>query len=303
MKRILFSTLFICLIAILNFNISLADEDVKVDFEDEDVVSMSGFNPFDSEPAYEKNVPTMQLFGGQTSFFYHEDAFKGELADENTFDLRLGATTVRKLRADSTVVSYEFNSAMISNTLADWSGLDDSSEGIRSNTWRFGFFNSTGYGYKLGEYTDIVLTHGGGLYLSDIEFLDDAKDSLDQDALNVLEGDLRLGQNFEAGIKIRLTKNIAIDAAYEQSQTLPRFLFWKAAWSGIIEAAGHGLVSVFVNAVAKSSPGFTPIMDFLLHNGLSYGMYELRKDDMNWPAKGVPPFVYESFKVGITLMM
>jgi hypothetical protein len=95
---------------------------------------------------------------------------------------------------------------------------------------------------------------------------------------------------------------LAIDASYERSIVYPRHLFWKWGMGMIIEGAGQGLVNLFVEKILDSSPLAAPIVNFLLKNALSYGIYELRQDKMNWPFETVAPLAFDQFKIGISIV-
>ncbi|HAW08262.1 MAG TPA: hypothetical protein DCW42_03700 [Bacteroidetes bacterium] len=60
------------------------------------------------------------------------------------------------------------------------------------------------------------------------------------------------------------------------------------------------MVDSFVKRVRGYSPWATPIVNFVLKNGLSYGLYELRRSKMNWPFNSASPYVFETFKVGMS---
>jgi len=77
-------------------------------------------------------------------------------------------------------------------------------------------------------------------------------------------------------------------------------LFWKWAGSAVIEEVANGLLDVFIKEIFRSSPAAGPIVNFLLKNGLSYGIYELRQEKMNWPFSSAPPLAFDSFRFGIT---
>jgi len=51
-----------------------------------------------------------------------------------------------------------------------------------------------------------------------------------------------------------------------------------------------------------ASPTAVPVVHFLLKNGLSYGVYQLRKEKMNYPFDSEAPIVNDTFKVGVTFI-
>ncbi|HSP87628.1 MAG TPA: hypothetical protein VLN45_05810, partial [Ignavibacteriaceae bacterium] len=63
---------------------------------------------------------------------------------------------------------------------------------------------------------------------------------------------------------------------------------------------GHWALDSFVDEIMDSSPYAAPIVGFVLKCALSYGVYELRQDKMNWPFKSAAPLAYDQFKFGMT---
>ena len=62
------------------------------------------------------------------------------------------------------------------------------------------------------------------------------------------------------------------------------------------------LLDQFIDEIGESSPYAVPVVNFFLKNGLSYAVYELRKDKMNWPFDSAPPLCIDSFKFGLTFV-
>jgi hypothetical protein len=110
----------------------------------------------------------------------------------------------------------------------------------------------------------------------------------------------RFGTATEAGIIVPIAGFVNLQAQYDRTIVFPRHLFWKHLGSMMIEAIGQTAVDGFVKAIMKSSPTAGPILNFILKNALSYGIYELRREKMNWPFNSAEPLMFESFKAGFT---
>lgn len=232
---------------------------------------------------------------------YHKEAFSGSLADNRGFEIKLGSITFDTLASSASIFDYESGFITVKNHNSSWVSAE-SDNGIRYNAWAIGLNGHSGYSYKLGEAQRLTLYHGGSLQWTRLEFLDSAESQISQDNLNAFNESFRFGQNFESGIQLRFADNIAFDASYERNVVFPRHLFLNWIISNMTEAAAGGLIDVFVNQVENDSPSFVPIVNFVLKSALSYGFYELRKSDMNWPFSTAAPFTYDSFKVGLTFI-
>jgi hypothetical protein len=124
----------------------------------------------------------------------------------------------------------------------------------------------------------------------------------DQNILKYYDESFRFGTSTEAGVRYQALKNIVLDAGYERAIVFQRHLFWKWTGSALIESVAQGLADMFVDEVFDSSPTAAPIVNFLLKNGLSYGLYELRQKKMNWPFPSEAPISYDQFKFGVTFV-
>ncbi len=118
--------------------------------------------------------------------------------------------------------------------------------------------------------------------------------------LSVFNQSMRFGTNTEAGIIIPIAGFVNLQAQFDRTLVFPRHLVWKHLGSVMIEAIGQTAIDGFIHAIMKSSPMAGPIMNFVLKNALSYGIYELRREKMNWPFESTEPLLFDSFKAGFT---
>ena len=129
--------------------------------------------------------------------------------------------------------------------------------------------------------------------------LDDAFN--DTEILNRFHDAYRFGTVNEGGIKFDIASTVSFNVSYEAAVIFPRHLVWKHLGSMIIEESAKHFLGNFIDEVSDSSPYATPIVDFLLNNGLSYAFFTLKKDKMNWPFETEAPLTYETIKFGITV--
>ncbi len=111
---------------------------------------------------------------------------------------------------------------------------------------------------------------------------------------------LRYGKQFQSGIMISPVSNLNISLEYQRSIVFPRHLFWYTLGSDAVESISEGAINIFTNKIKNSSPELYPIVKFVFDTGLSYGFYELRKKDMNWPFKTASPILFDSYKIGLS---
>ncbi len=239
--------------------------------------------------------------------------FNSEFVDPGLIEIKLGYIDDRPAWETDYIIKHNYRFLYLSNESNKLSGKNTSGLDIESDMWRFGLGRSSGYGYLLGESAAIILYNTYTLNWSRIDFtvpLPVTSHTTDQylpyykdyNLLNLYEGSFRFGTSSAGGIRIKFIDNVMLDAGYERSIVFQRHLFWKWAGSAVIEAAAQSLLDGFVNKIFESSPAAGPIVNFVLKNALSYGIYELRQDDMNWPFNTEAPIAYNQFKFGLTFV-
>jgi hypothetical protein len=229
-----------------------------------------------------------------------------KFVDPNLLEVKLGYIKERKVWGTEYIIKHNYKYLYLSNESNELSGKDAVGTEIESDMWRFGFGRSNGYGYKLSESAEIIPYYTYSLIWSRIDFkypniLTFAPDP-DVDVLNLYDESFRFGTSSEGGVRFKMIDNIMLDAGYERSIVFQRHLFWKWAGSAVIEVAAQGLIDGFISKVFESSPAAGPVVNFFLKNALSYGLYELRQEKMNWPFNSEAPISYDQFKFGTTFV-
>lgn len=224
--------------------------------------------------------------------------FSGSFANPNIPEIKLGYTTEKPSWNEEGILKYKYNYLFLSNVTTDISGTPFTDE-IESNLWRFGFGWANGYGYDLGS-AAIIPYNSYSLAWSKLDVKNFPANEQDRNKLALFDDSFRFGTGSEAGLRIKVIRQVTIEAGYERSVIFERHLFWKWAGSAVIEAAGHWALDSFIDKIMESSPYAAPVVGFVLKSALSYGVYELRQDKMNWPFKSAAPLAYDQFKFGLT---
>lgn len=242
-----------------------------------------------------KGSPTISLTYGQ-SLIKHKD-FNTDFAKPNLLELKLGYTSLYPSKYSEDILKYKFNHTFVGNHFTK--DKNNNSAEASTEMWRFGFGWATGYGYDLGE-SSIIPYHSTSMSWSRMKFKDGVADSNEAYIASRFNESFRFGTAAEAGIRVQIIPLVSLDVSYERSIIFERHLFWKWAGSGIIEVAAQGMLDHFIRKIGSSSPGALPIVSFVLKSALSYGIYELRQEKMNWPFASASPFSYDQWKVGVT---
>jgi hypothetical protein len=261
------------------------EEDVDFDF-DTDFISMKK-----GKPAISVNYGLSQL---------SLKPFTGEFADPSMLEVKLGYITEDSLWRARNIINYKQRFLALSYSSLDIGGTTKAGQ-IEAENWRIDLSSASGYGYKFGN-SAIIPYHSNSLSWSRLSVEDSLTNPDDQALIDRYNESFRFGNTTEAGIQFKIIENIAIDASYQRALIYERHLFWKWAGSYFIEAAGQWALDAFINEIVKSSPYAVPVVNFVLKNALSYGMYELRKDKMNWPFDSASPILQDQFKIGLTFI-
>jgi hypothetical protein len=248
--------------------------------------------------------PTINaLYGfGKTSL----NKFNNSFSQFGYTELRLGYLSYDFSNECSSLINYEHNYLSVSSFNQNLKGIKTSDD-VNADVWRITLGWEDGYGYSFGK-SGIIFYNSTGMGWTRFKFsnyklsnsLTPTMISEDNNRLNYFNESFRFGTKAEGGIKIQFIPELSVDASYERFAVFPRHLFWKQLGSAIIEYAGQGLLEEFIDKIKTNSPAAAPIVYFVLKNALSYGIYELRKEKMNWPFNTSAPIMTDMFKFGLT---
>lgn len=243
--------------------------------------------------------PTLSVTYGLTSVTQEE--FAPAIAPSASLQMKIGGSIIRWEDADAGIVKYKFeyfDLAAIAPRLRGTSpGADAAVE-----SWRVGGSFESGLGYGAPESMSLVFYDSWALNWSKVVVPDQALTADQLAMLKNYEGSLRFGTLGEGGLKFRVGRIFSVDAAYERSMIFPRTLFWGWVGSEMIERIVQYGADRFVDRVLDSTPAAAPILSFVLKNGISWGFYELRKKQMNWPFTSAPGMLNDTWKVGLSMM-
>lgn len=276
------------------------DENAECTSHDHDVNYSLFYEPFGGKPTieltYGNSDIAMKSFGKLSS--------NRGFANAGSAELRLSYSSLNDY--EDYIVKYKNRFFFVSNNSTDLVSKKNTPFNINSNLWRFGFGTQEGYGYKIGS-SAIVPYNSNSFVWSRVEWnMPTYAGNLpeltaeDQNRLDLFNNAFRFGTMAEGGVKVQLVPLFTLNAGYEKAVIFPRYLVWKQLGSMIVEAAAQGAVGMFSSEVLDSSPAAGPIVNFLLKSGVSYAIYQLRREKMNWPFNSAEPLTYDTWKVGMT---
>jgi len=246
-----------------------------------------------------EGAPTIEInYGGSRM---NLKSINDKFAKPGLVELRLGYTTEKSFNSSDYVSQYSFKFFHLSNFTANLSG-NQNSNNIITNSWRLGLGWASGFGYDLGNGFEITPYYQSSFDWTVVNMQTTPSNPADIYTTDLFNKTFRFGNSFQGGLQFKFINNLGINASYERSIVYSRHLFWKWAGSELIEVVGQGLIDKFVEEILDSTPGAVPAVNFLLKNALSYGIYELRQEKMNWPFETAAPLAFDQFKLGITFV-
>ena len=240
--------------------------------------------------------PTISLSYGFTKTRLKD--LKLSIADPGLAEIKLGFSSKEPEYGPENIFKYDYIYFSVTNMSTDLRGESNSNE-IETDLWRLGLGKEDGYVYGLGK-SSITLYNASGFGWSELKLKDEEIHPSDSALLSLWDDSFRFGIRREGGAKIQFMPLLSFDAGYERAIVFSRFVFWEALLSMALEDGIHLLLDKFIEEIGESSPYALPVVNFFLKNGLSYAVYELRKDKMNWPFDSAPPLRNDSFKFGLT---
>ncbi len=276
------------------------DEQDKEDVEEDSIIEIDDdFDfEFDKDLVWFSGKPTIGV-----NYGFGKNSHKGFLSDfakPNYLEVKFGYTTERNIKQSENVMRYKQRYLTLSDASNKLGKKAEAGE-VELDVFKLGLGWADGYGYNWGK-TGIIFYNANGFAWSRLKTEQAPTNLNDLELLNYYEDNFRIGTGMEGGIKFQIVPEFVLTASYERGAVYPRLLFWKAAGSSIIENIGREWVEDFVHEILDSSPLATPIVDFILMNGYSYFIYEFRKENMNFPFNTASPFMFETYKVGLSFI-
>lgn len=172
---------------------------------------------------------------------------------------------------------------------------------IYLENWKFGLDYRIGYGYRFIK-TAVLPYYQMGLNWNNIKFLTNSGNDLSR--LKLYNNQFKFATSNAAGFDIQVSSRFTVGASYQTNIILPYYKTWKHLGSYLLELlAQTGLDYLTEGIIIKAVPSLTPIIYFIIKNGLSYYTFSQKKEAMYYPLGGTAPLTTETliFNLNITI--
>lgn len=278
------------------------------DFEAEDKELNFGFMKGQFDIFGSKDVlykaPYMDVNIGFSEPYYDKPHYNEKFGQIGIAEIKLGYEKHYSLSNSPYVFKFSKDVFSLANASADYFNPDISDGEIKTELWNLGIGEDKGYGYIIDDDFKVILYSGNGMNWNHLKFEANGyavPESGFGDTPEVFGKQVRFGGYYNSGIRMQFFERVNLGAEYSQNFVFPRHMFWYWTAGEITEAIITKILDEFVEEIEKSSPYLVPVANLVFKTGLRYGLYELRKDNMNWPINSAPPFMYESFKATVSV--
>ena len=175
-------------------------------------------------------------------------------------------------------------------------GGTNGTAGFSGKLGRFGFGNGQGYGYDLNGTALIPYFRSNASWTQLTTERPANLDKADAEILDRYEGTFRFGLSAESGIRAEFAGGFSLAGAYEVNVIYPRFVFWEWLGSSAVAGGAGKIVSFFGDKLLESSPSIAPIFIFVLKSAVAWGIYQLWREEMNWPFDSETPLTHETLR-------
>ena len=252
-------------------------------------------------PVFVKNRPTLMLLYGYSGLSFAGNTFSTDIAPVYPLEFIYGFTRFDERLDVDGIIRYDSEFAFLRNVSSHLKPDNVTPEGITTDAWEFGIGITDGFGYLPGG-RKLILYHSGAWKWSriDVEFLPAIPE--DRRRMARYDEEYRFGTFWRGGIRAEIASPLYLDVGYEHTVISPDFHFLKFTGSWLIENISQRWVDFVEMELIEVHGENWPWFNWIVKNGLSFALYELRRNNVYWPFESREPLNYDSFRVGFTFI-
>jgi hypothetical protein len=201
------------------------------------------------------------------------------------------------------VFKHQSEFAFISNISADFKNLKITSNGLYSDSWRFGFGLQDGFGYDFINNKRLYLNHLSSISWIRADVGGSPKDGSDSIFIKRFDEKFKFGTTYSGGIRYQLYSVINLEMGYEHAIYFSDFEYdsWLGAW--LFDLVLQRSPDLYEPELKQYFETYYPIAKFVYKNLVSFIAFELRRNNQHFPFKSEKSFNYDCFKVGVSFVM
>ncbi len=253
------------------------------------------------KPNFVKNRTTLDVHYGASAVSYPAGVLRNDFASAYPAGLGYGFTRFDDKQPIDDIFYYASEFVFIRNNSSHFKPATFEKDGITTDSWHFGGGISNGYGYGSEEH-EFFFFHTGRFIWSRIDIELYPLNPFDSSALKQVDENYKFGSSWSGGIKYHLTGPVFLSAEYEHVLVNTDFHFGKWFGSWAIENLSQRWIDFFEEGMMKSYGKNWPWVNWVIKNSLSLALYELRRNNVNWPFDSREALSFNTFRAGITFV-
>jgi len=261
-------------------------------------------NNFYSKPGHVNNqVLVVGEFGLSQINSYNLSA-RTKIEPTKNLEFYYGFIRIDKETGNPYIFKHQSEYLFLGNISADFKTLDINSDGLLTDSWRFGFGLNDGFGFLDSEdEPELYLNHATAFSFLRTDF--DGTSDIDEDAAFIEKFDtqFKFGQVYSGGIRYKILPIIHLNAQYEMSQYYTDYQFfpWFGMW--LTDNILQRWIDYFEKDLISVTGDNYPWIKFVYKNFISLISYQIRKHEMYFPFSSGAPLYFDSYKIGLTLII
>lgn len=248
-----------------------------------------------------QNHPTLEFNYGYSGLSTADALFKSDMAGAYPIGLVYGFTRFDDRLLVDDIFEYGSEYTFLRNITSHFKPDFLESEGITTDTWQFGFGITDGLGYNFLD-RRFIMYHSGAFIWTHIDVELYPNNAHDLRLLGDFDREFRFGSYWGGGVKYQIAGPAYLNIGYEHTVVFKRTLFGKFLVSWLVENVSQRWIDFVEYDMMKTHGKNWPWLKFLIKNAISFALYELRRNNMNWPMNTAEPFNFDSFKAGVTFI-
>lgn len=261
------------------------------------------FKEFYSKPDHINNESLLATQYGFSFSTFGFDQFDSKLANTYNLEFVYGFVRLIDLEEFPDLFKHQSEYAFLGNISTNFKTFNIKTDGIISDTWRFGFGLNDGYGYNFGENSHFWLMHNTAISWTRTDFVDRFTETYDDSLMNAYDEQFKFGAVWSGGLRMQIYKSFHIDLIYEHSLYYKDFLLgeWTGMW--FFDNVTQRTMEIWEPELFQYFGRDYPWVKFLYKNLLSFVMNEFRRKQAFFPFHGEGSLSFDSFKVSFTLKL
>lgn len=260
-------------------------------------------NNFYSKPGYVVNQVLLVGEYGLSQANSYGLSSGTKFSRTNNLEIYYGFARIDTETGNSDIFKHQSEYIFLGNISTNFKTFNQNYEGLPSDSWRFGFGLSDGFGFMSGKEPRLFLSHATGISFIRMDFEGDLNTLTDGDFLKNFSKEFKFGQMYSGGLKYKLSSVVHLNAQYEISLYNQNYEFWNWLGMWLTDNVLQRWIDYFERDLIYVMGDSYPWVKFLYKNFVSFVSYQARKHQMYYPFKSEPPLFFDSYKFGITLII